>query len=222
MSFGDAISAYYATGAEATRLEQDGARLEAIRTKELVARWAPPPPATVVDVGGAAGAYAFWLAELGYVVHLVDPVARLVAIASRHNGTATRPLASCHVGDARALALPHASADLVLMLSRWASVLDGLARGHLQDPRFAAIVDADLRDGQHRNATDRPDWFTTAYFHRPDELRDEVAEAGFAVQGVFGIEGPGWILPAGEATGGSSSRDLTRHACWRPSRPSWA
>jgi len=32
--------------------------------------------------------------------------------------------------------------------------------------------------------------FTTAYFHRPEELQDEVRSAGFELVGVYGIEGP--------------------------------
>jgi hypothetical protein len=79
-------------------------------------------------------------------------------------------------------------------ISRWASALDGPARDLLQDPQFARIVQQDLRDGQHRNPTDRLDYFTTAYFHRPEELADEVAAAGLALNGVYGLEGPGWIL----------------------------
>jgi SAM-dependent methyltransferase len=79
-------------------------------------------------------------------------------------------------------------------ITRWASALDGLARDLLRDERFAAIVEEDLRDGQHRNPTGRLDYFTTAYFHRPEDLRAEVVESGLAVDGLFGIEGPGWLL----------------------------
>jgi len=71
----------------------------------------------------------------------------------------------------------------------------GLARDLFQDPRFAAIVERDLREGQHRNPTERLDYFTTAYFHRPDELRAEVMGAGLIVEGLYGREGPGWFLP---------------------------
>ena len=140
-----------------------------------------------------------------------------------------RPLASCRVGDARALDVPAETVDVVLLLgplyhltdpgdraralqeaarvlkpggrlfaaaiSRWASALDGLARDLLQDPRFALIVEQDLRDGQHRNPTERLDYFTTAYFHRPEELAAEVRAAGLDLTGVYGLEGPGWILP---------------------------
>jgi 2-polyprenyl-3-methyl-5-hydroxy-6-metoxy-1,4-benzoquinol methylase len=37
-------------------------------------RFLPSSPARVLDVGGGAGVYASWLTELGYQVHLVDPV----------------------------------------------------------------------------------------------------------------------------------------------------
>ena len=70
-------------------------------------------------------------------------------------------------------------------ISRWASALDGLARDLLGDPAFPMIVERDLQDGQHRNPTGRPDYFTTAYFHRPDELADEVLGRGFRVARVL-------------------------------------
>jgi len=80
-------------------------------------------------------------------------------------------------------------------ISRWASALDGLARELLRDQEFAHIVQRDLVDGNHRNPTNRPDYFTTAYFHRPEDLQREVSNAGFEVEGLYGVEGPGWILP---------------------------
>ncbi len=80
-------------------------------------------------------------------------------------------------------------------ICRFASLLDGLFRLRLSDPRFAAIVARDLRDGQHRNPTARPDYFTTAFFHHPRDLGEETEEAGFEVLEIVGIEGPGWLLP---------------------------
>ena len=80
-------------------------------------------------------------------------------------------------------------------ISRWASALDGLVRDLYVDERFTRIVERDVADGQHRNTTKRVDYFTTAYFHRPEDLRAEVSQAGFAVRGLYGIEGPAWILP---------------------------
>jgi SAM-dependent methyltransferase len=227
--FDPGIAAYYERAPEETRLTQGPFQLEEARTRELIQRFAPPPPATVLDVGGAAGAYALWLASAGYTVHLVDPAPRLVAEARRRSATAVRPLAGCRVGDARALDAAGESADIVLLLgplyhltdradriralteaarvlklggwlfaaaiSRWASALDGLARELLQDARFVRILEQDLRDGQHRNPTERLDYFTTAYFHHPDQLADEIRAAGLTLTGIYGVEGPGWILP---------------------------
>src|SRR5262249_44694825 len=73
-------------------------------------------------------------------------------------------------------------------ISRWASALDGLAREFFKDPDFLQIVDEDVCSGQHRNPTGRLDYFTTSYFHRPEELREEALAAGFLVQGLYGIE----------------------------------
>jgi ubiquinone/menaquinone biosynthesis C-methylase UbiE len=224
-----AIADYYDRAHEESRLEHGAFRLEHTRTRELIERHAPPPPATVLDVGGAAGTYALWLASTGYDVHLVEPVPRLVSEAARRSQAATRQLVSCRAGDARALDFPDAVADLVLMLgplyhltertdrvralgearrvlktggrlllaaiSRFASALDGLSRELFADQRFGAIVTRDLRDGQHRNSTERLDYFTTAYLHRPDEIALELTDAGLAVQGIYGIEGPGWLFP---------------------------
>lgn len=183
----------------------------------------------MLDVGGAAGAYAFWLAEQGYTVHLVDAVPRLVDVAEQRNKSVERPLASCGLGDARALPFANESATVVLLLgplyhlvdegdrqqalveaarvlrpggvliaagiSRYASALDGFSRDLLGDTDFARIVEQDLQDGQHRNPTDRLDFFTTAYFHRPEELQAEVERSGLVVEALYGIEGPGWIVP---------------------------
>src|SRR6185503_8670905 len=79
-------------------------------------------------------------------------------------------------------------------ISRWASALDSLARDLFADPGIAPVVERDVRDGQHRNADERVGYFTTAYFHIPDELRAEVAGAGLIVESVFGLEGPNVML----------------------------
>lgn len=62
----------------------------------------------------------------------------------------------------------------------------------------------------------RRSWcFTTAYFHRPDELKAEVLSAGFDCRAVFGLEGPGWILPDFDERWADPRRreDLLRIAC---------
>jgi hypothetical protein len=85
---------------------------------------------------------------------------------------------------------------LAVAVSRFASLLDGLYRGWLDDPDFRPIVERDLADGQHRNPdpAGRPEFFTTAYFHTPAGLADEIGLAGFTGVTVYGVEGPGWSL----------------------------
>ena len=84
---------------------------------------------------------------------------------------------------------------LAVGISRFTSLLDGLSAGFLHDPVFAGIVEQDLRDGQHRNPEDHPGYFTTAFFHHPEELQAEVRDAGWSIVETVGIEGPGWWIP---------------------------
>ena len=49
------IALHYSQGVERDRLNSWG-RLEAERTRELLDRFLPPPPAVLLDVGGAEGA----------------------------------------------------------------------------------------------------------------------------------------------------------------------
>jgi ubiquinone/menaquinone biosynthesis C-methylase UbiE len=69
---------------------------------------------------------------------------------------------------------------LAMGVCRFASLLDWLYEGWLDDPDFRPIVDQDLADGQHRNPdpVGRPEFFTTAYFHTPDGLAAESEAAG--------------------------------------------
>ena len=78
-------------------------------------------------------------------------------------------------------------------ISRFASLLDSLSHGFFEDPALEPIVERDLREGQHRNVTNNPLYFTTAYFHEPDELAGELSAAGFRLQELTAIEGPGWL-----------------------------
>lgn len=218
MSADDEIAHYYGRGEEQGRLSGPF-RLEFVRTKELLSRHLPEPPAVVLDVGGGPGAYATWLAARGYEVHLLDPI-ELHVRQAREAG-----VASAEIGDARALPQADASADAVLLLgplyhlqeradrlraleearrvlrpggllaaaaiTRFASTFDGLRRDLLLDPAFEQGVERSLREGRHENPGREPERFTTAYFHLPGELEQEVRDAGLELIGVLAIEGVG-------------------------------
>jgi len=222
------VLAYYEQYAEESRLSTGPFKLEFARTKEILERVLPAPPARVIDVGGAAGTYSAWLASLGYAVHLVDASARLVQEARRRNASLANPIESLTVGDARSLPHGDGTTDVVLLMgplyhlpsqadrlrtlgeairvlvpsglvivaaiSRYASTMAAFARHAALDPAFTRIRNQDLIDGQHRNDTGRLSYFTTAYLHRPEDVRQEMEAAGFRDCAVLGVEGPGWIL----------------------------
>jgi SAM-dependent methyltransferase len=218
------IVAHYDLGLEARRLSAGAGRLEAMRTCSLLERVLPPPPSHVLDVGGGPGFYARWLLQRGHSVRLLDPMALHVAAARAGeppvdaeegdardlpDGDATAdavlllgPLYHLVDRDGRAAAWREAArvvrpggVVVAAGISRFASALDGVRQRKLRDPDFGRIVTGDLLTGVHRNPGARPEWFTTAYFHHPDELADEAEDAGLAVEAVVGVEGPFWLLP---------------------------
>lgn len=227
------IQRYYESGQEAGRLEGPFSRWEKARTLDILGRFLPDPPALILDVGGAAGAYAFPLAEMGYVVDLFDPVHLHIEQAQRaanqRAAIQARTPRQFQVADARDIPCEDASAGAVLLfgplyhltdreerlkaireahrvlrnggvllavaISRFASALDGIGRGFIRDPRFVSIVEQDLQTGQHRNETGNLEYFTTAFFHHPDELKAELEAGGFPGPRLCAIEGSIWNVP---------------------------
>jgi ubiquinone/menaquinone biosynthesis C-methylase UbiE len=220
------IEKHYTEVQESERLSSGVGELERVRTEAILAAHLPPPPAVVYDVGGAAGVYAFPLAEKGYTVHLIDPVDLHLEQARARAASSGVELASINPGNALLLSAPSLTADAVLLfgplyhlvdeserleairesfrilkpggimfaaaISRFASLMDGAAEGFFNDPDFRQIVSADLASGQHRNPTSNLAYFTTSYFHRPEELEKEVAAAGYQNVKVLAVEGPVW------------------------------
>ncbi len=217
---------YYGRGKERGRLEAGYGPLERERTREILSRVLPRPPATVADIGGGAGVHALWLASSGYSVHLRDPVPLHVEQAGAASREPGLRLASVGVGDAREVDLGADSVDAVLLLgplyhlqeaverrkalgearrilraggvlavaaiSRWAPVLNSLKLGLLEDEGHLGVLDAARETGRFDPLPQSG--FTRAYLHRPGELREEAASAGFEVLDVVGVEGPGFLL----------------------------
>ena len=213
---------YYRRGGEVTRLSAGVGRLEFLRTWDVLTRVMPPAPATVLDVGGATGVYAGPLAAAGYAVRLVDPVPEHVSAAARLPGVdatlgdaRSLPVPDASVDavlmlgplyhllerderlaawrEAGRVARPGAPV-VAATINRFAALFDGLAKGLFADPRYGPVVERGLADGVHRNPDLATGWFTTAYFHRPEELPEEVREAGLELDRMVAVESPLWLV----------------------------
>lgn len=236
-------AAHYTAKSEESRLFSGPGLLEQARTRELLERFLPAPPARVADIGSGPGAYALWLAARGHPVVARDlmphHVEQLRAAASTRGLTV-----DAEVGDARRLDLPDAAYDAVLLfgplyhlldragrlralreaarvvvpggvvlvvaISRWAVILDGMLRLRLTEtnPDAIAIVDTVVATGRLDPMV--PTAFS-AHAHRPAELQAEVAEAGLLETTLVSIEGAGAYLSNAdleERWASAAARDL--------------
>src|ERR1700722_5438911 len=109
-----AMFEYYERGGEQDRLDEPAGQLEFARTKQIIARHLPPPPATVADIGGGPGRYSLWLAALGYRVLHRDVVP--LHVHQLRGQAAGNPRIDSAVADARDPGLDPGSADAVLLL----------------------------------------------------------------------------------------------------------
>lgn len=76
-------------------------------------------------------------------------------------------------------------------INRFASLVDGLMNGYIDDPEFMTILYRDISDGRHLPDSRIQEYFTTSFFHRPEELEEEMAEAGLYQKGLLSVQGPG-------------------------------
>lgn len=221
------IREYYASGIEKHRLDQNYFKLEGIRTKEIISRYLTVPGLNILDVGGGAGYYAFWLQSLGHHVSLIDLSPDNINLVRQYELNHGVSLKFSAEGDARKLDFPDDSFDLVLMLgplyhlidrteriqalaearrvlkpnglviaaiiSRYASLIDGLRFNLIADEKFVEILSRDLETGIHLNVTDNPQYFTTSYFHTMSEIEEEIKASRLEFQKLIAVEGVGWL-----------------------------
>ncbi|MBO3732705.1 class I SAM-dependent methyltransferase [Glycomyces niveus] len=217
------IEAYYERGGERERLTRSArGRLEFARMQDLLRRKLPGEALDVLDVGGATGIHAEWLARDGHRVTLIDPVASQVAVAAELPGV------TAVVGDARELPWDDASFDAVLLMGPLYHLTD-------REHRVQAIAEAArctrpggvvaaatinrssgwcdwllfqsndidrkisaedslriLREGDLRFY--EQDMFTTAYLSHPGEVASEFADAGLPGAAQYAVQGfPGYL-----------------------------
>lgn len=130
------VLAGYNTGIERNRLRMDVGLIEFERTKELLREHLPKPPAVIYDIGGAYGEYSWWLASLGYEVHLFDLSERNIEMSAElQEEYPNCALAAAEVCDARKVNRADKSADAILLMGPLYHIVD-------RDERIAAIKES--------------------------------------------------------------------------------
>lgn len=214
------ISRYENHYDEDQRLRKPGlGDLVRLRTWELFARFLPAG-GSVADVGGGTGTHAAHLVRAGHEVVLIDPVPRHVRVASAKGVTAVQgdarvlPLPDDSVdavlmmgplyhlldpadrqaalGEARRVLRPGGTI-LAEIITRTAWMMEATYRGMLGDDEVWDEFDAIARTGVAKSSFQDGDF--PAYFHRPDELRDELTSAGLDAVQLASVEGFAHLLP---------------------------
>ena len=186
-----AMHAYDALGGEQDRLGEGEGVVEFERTREILLRHLPAPPAVIADIGGGPGRYAGWLAGRGPRVeprdlvplHSVDAVLLLGPLYHlRRRGDRVAALA-----EARRVVRPGGPV-FVAAISRWAPRLAGELRLRLYE-ELPAIREESPR--VERTGFIPPLLYQsfTGYCHRPGQLRAELRSAGLEVVDLVGVEG---------------------------------
>lgn len=80
-------------------------------------------------------------------------------------------------------------------ISRFASMMDGYKSDYITNDLFAGMIEQVLLTGKHLNTSGDPRHFTTAYFHRPEEIVSEVQEANFTLKASLAVESVAWMAP---------------------------
>jgi hypothetical protein len=109
---------------------------------------------------------------LGPLYHLPDPADRRKALAEARRVVRRGGLVAAAA------------------INRYASLFEHAALAHLHTERMQASISDILRTGTY----DGNRGFTLAYFHRAEELADELYQSGLEHVAVFGVEGPVWSL----------------------------
>jgi ubiquinone/menaquinone biosynthesis C-methylase UbiE len=107
-----AVIRHYTSIREEDRISAGLGQLELARAEEILRRHLPAPPGKILDIGGATGIHASWLADIGHRVWIVD-------ITPRHVEEANAKLSvkgvEAELGDARELPYQDGMFDVALL-----------------------------------------------------------------------------------------------------------
>ena len=90
--------------------------LEYIRCKEIIGRYLAGKALKIADIGGASGAFSFWLAKQGHIVSLLDCTPLHIVQAKEKSASLGIRLHSYDCGDAKNLPYTNEEFDIVLLM----------------------------------------------------------------------------------------------------------
>jgi SAM-dependent methyltransferase len=114
---------------------------------------------------------------LGPLYHLGERAQRLEAVSEA--ARVTRP----------------AGLVIAAAICRYAGLFHALRDGRLGARTVLENVVDEVRSGRRVPPSRRGAPFADAFFHLPEELRDELVAGGLSVEALYGVEGPGVLLP---------------------------
>jgi len=237
-AYGDMQSFYQNRYDENNRMSRQP--LEYLRCKEIISRYLGDTLLKIADIGGATGAFSYWLAELGYTVSLLDYTPKHIEQAKENGKSLGITLHSCDCGDAKILPYADGEFDLALVMgplyhmqkaedrlqalreayrvlkpggtvicesiSRYVNIIEGFQSGLVNDAKFKEILNENLTTGTH-NPGDTP-FFTTAFFHTPELLKNELEQAEFIVLDLVAVEGFAYILDSAEWLNDENKKEM--------------
>lgn len=74
-----------------------------------------------------------------------------------------------------------------------ASLFVGLMQGFIHNEHFFEMCKEELTTGLHHPPENIPGLFTEAYYHKPEELKEEFQEADVEYINIFAVEGAAWL-----------------------------
>ena len=89
---------------------------------------------------------------------------------------------------------------IVSAISRFSSTLWGLSvfglyNDLLSEKDFSNMIEEELSSGQHIRPEKYKTFIARAFFHTPNELKEEIEETGLHFEKNIAVEGPVWMVP---------------------------
>jgi ubiquinone/menaquinone biosynthesis C-methylase UbiE len=80
-------------------------------------------------------------------------------------------------------------------ITRYAGLIYGLTQGHIFGNDYMNMITEEVETGVRNNSPKWANTFSSAYFHRPEDLQSEIEEAGYQHLTTLGVIGPAWLVP---------------------------